>query len=88
MGFTVGTFHVECKYTSKNGPQLIEVLRTASLPLAFCQELSVDLSETVHFVSAYQCDICIKVEQSWAGVNIEHPLEELCIFARHVCIST
>ncbi|CAL5224156.1 g6793 [Coccomyxa viridis] len=25
MGFTVGVFHVECKYTSQNGPQLIEV---------------------------------------------------------------
>ncbi|KAK9918865.1 hypothetical protein WJX75_007641 [Coccomyxa subellipsoidea] len=25
MGFVVGNFHVECKYTSKNGPQLIEV---------------------------------------------------------------
>ena len=25
MGFTVGVFHVECKYTSVNGPQLIEV---------------------------------------------------------------
>ena len=25
MGFTVGVFHVECKYTSANGPQLIEV---------------------------------------------------------------
>ena len=58
MGFTVGTFHVECKYTSKNGPQLIEVLRTASLLLAFCQELSVDISETVHFMSAYQFEIC------------------------------
>jgi hypothetical protein len=25
MGFTVGAFHVECKFTSKNGAQLIEV---------------------------------------------------------------
>ena len=24
MGFTVGAFHVECKYTSHTGPQLIE----------------------------------------------------------------
>ena len=52
MGFTVGAFHVECKYTSKNGPQLIEVLHTASLLPAFYQELSLDLSETVQFVSA------------------------------------
>ena len=32
MGFTVGVFHVECKYTSTNGPQLIEVLALATCP--------------------------------------------------------
>ncbi len=33
MGFTVGVFHVECKYTSQNGPQLIEVSSSSQASL-------------------------------------------------------
>ena len=35
MGFQAGALHVELKYTSRNGPQLIEV-RSAGLISSFC----------------------------------------------------
>lgn len=42
MGFVVGNFHVECKYTSSNGPQLIEV-RPAPCPISKFQFDFVEL---------------------------------------------
>ena len=42
MGFTVGVFHVECKYTSANGPQLIEV----SLHMLACRLQTACSGET------------------------------------------
>lgn len=86
MGFTVGVFHVECKYTSMNGPQLIEVLRTANLLLAFCQELSVDFPGDGILDKCIIVEICNEVEQIKAGVDVEHPVEDLCMRAIHVCV--
>lgn len=43
MGFTVGVFHVECKYTSQNGPQLIEVTCADHTPLSCYKHVSMCL---------------------------------------------
>ena len=88
MGFTVGVFHVECKYTSTNGPQLIEVLRTANLLLAFCQEHSVDIPGDGKLDKCISVEICNEVEQIKAGADFEHPVEDLCMRASHVCVMT
>mmetsp|Transcript_35641 Transcript_35641/g.76971 ORF Transcript_35641/g.76971 Transcript_35641/m.76971 type:complete len:590 (+) Transcript_35641:67-1836(+) len=54
LGFTSGVFHVECKYTSTTGPQLIEVnARMGGGPVRECNRLvwGVDLVEEAIFVA-------------------------------------
>lgn len=51
MGFTVGVFHVECKYTSKNGPQLIEVCSKTCCTLTHVYEVQMPYDWCPYFIA-------------------------------------